>query len=324
MNTRFPNTVSLQFRDRHAGGNAEVRAGDAAQAGNFAQKDVAPWLEMGAWEWLWINKVSTYAEMAEIFRRAPDLLSSDLVSEAAARATSKAVAAQLSKAGVNHFGVRVAGTSEYPLRLRDAIDPVPLLYYQGWWDLINAPRTVAVVGSREISEKGLRRTRKLVSMLVERRCVVVSGLSRGVDTVAHETAMECGGATIGVVGSPLSDTDPTANGKLQRLIATEQLLISPVPVLQYERMDAKRHRVFFPERGRTMSALASATIVVEAGEISGTVMQADAALKQGRKVFILNGCFDLPGITWPARLEAGGAIRVREFEQIVDALRERS
>lgn len=324
MNTRFPNTVSLQFRDRHAGGNAEVRASEAPPAGNFIHRDLSPWLEMGAWEWLWMNKVSTYGEMAALFRRSPALLPSDLVPEDVARVTSKAIAAQLSKAGVNHFGVRVAGTSEYPLRLRDSVNPVPLIYYQGWWDLINAPRTVAVVGSREISEKGLRRTRKLVSMLVERRCVVVSGLSRGVDTVAHETALECGGATIGVIGSPLSDADPTANGKLQRLLATEQLLISPVPVLQYQRMDAKRHRVFFPERGRTMSALATATIIVEAGEISGTVMQADAALKQGRKVFILNGCFDLPGITWPSRLEAAGAIRVREFEQIVDALRERS
>jgi DNA processing protein len=262
--------------------------------------------------------------MADLFRNTPGLLPSDLVPEEAARAASRTVLAHLGKAGVNNFGVRVHGTCEYPARLRDAADPLPLLYYQGWWDLINAPRTVAVVGTREITAKGLRRTRKLVSMLVNRKCVIVSGLSRGVDTVAHETAIECGGATIGVAGSPLGDQDPTANGKLQRLIAAEHLLLSPAPVLQYQKMDSKRHRVFFPERGKTMSALAAATIIVEAGEISGTVNQAEAALRQGRKLFILNCCFDRPDVTWPARLEAAGAVRVREFDQIVDALRERN
>jgi DNA processing protein len=63
------------------------------------------------------------------------------------------------------------------------------------------------------------------------------------------------------------------------------------------------------------------TIIVEAGAISSAVKQGEEALKLGRKLFILNGCFDQPGISWPARLEAAGAIRVREFEQILDVLR---
>jgi DNA processing protein len=69
-----------------------------------------------------------------------------------------------------------------------------------------------------------------------------------------------------------------------------------------------------------MSALTDATIIVEAGAISSSVSQGEAALKQGRKLFILNGCFDQPD-GWPARLEAAGAIRVRQFEQILETLR---
>lgn len=140
---------------------------------------------------------------------------------------------------------------------------------------------------------------------------------------AHEAAIEAGGATIGVVGTPLSECENKPNSRLQRLIAAEHLLVSPVPVLSYVKQEERRSRLFRPEGGRTMFALAEATIIVEAGQISGTVIQAQAALQQGRRLFILNGCFDQPGVTWPARLEAQGAVWVREFEQIVDTLRKR-
>ena len=88
--------------------------------------------------------------------------------------------------------------------------------------------------------------------------------------------------------------------------------------------DARRppsvNRLFFPERNITMSALTQATVIVEAGETSGTLIQARAAFKQGRKLFILDSNFQNPKLTWPRRFEEQGAIRVRDFDDILSNL----
>ena len=80
--------------------------------------------------------------------------------------------------------------------------------------------------------------------------------------------------------------------------------------------DYRRNRSFFPERNVVMSALTEATIIVEAGQTSGTLIQARAALKQGRKQFILDSCFRDRHLTWPARFASKGAIRVAEYDGI--------
>jgi len=91
---------------------------------------------------------------------------------------------------------------------------------------------------------------------------------------------------------------------------------SQVPVLRYAEQHIGQNRLFFPERNATMSALTEATIIVEASDTSGTLTQARAAIHQGRKLFILNSCFEYPAITWPARFEAQGAIRVRNMDDV--------
>lgn len=158
--------------------------------------------------------------------------------------------------------------------------------------------------------------RKLARALIERDFVVVSGLAAGIDTAAHEAALDAGAPTIAVIGTPVSDCYPAENRPLQNLIAREHLLISQVPVLRYHRQEPPRNRYFFPERNVTMSALTEATIIVEASDTSGTLTQARAALHQRRKLFILNSCFDKPGLTWPSRFEKQGAIRVRDFDDL--------
>ena len=97
--------------------------------------------------------------------------------------------------------------------------------------------------------------------------------------------------------------------------------MSAAPVLACENADERMQKMHMVERGRIMSALTEATIIVQAGAVSSAVGQAEFALRMGRKVFILNGCFEQPGVTWPARLEAAGAVRVRSFDQIARALR---
>src|SRR5690606_19749517 len=124
----------------------------------------------------------------------------------------------------------------YPQKLRAAQHPVELLYYQGWWDLVES-RSVAIVGTRKPSPEGLARTRKLVRRLVQDGFTIVSGLAAGVDTEAHTTTIAEGGRTIAVIGTPLSHTYPEPNVDLQKQLADKFLVISQVPLRKYERQD---------------------------------------------------------------------------------------
>jgi DNA processing protein len=211
--------------------------------------------------------------------------------------------------------VRIQHAGDYPEKLRDAQHPVELLYYRGAWELTETP-CLAIVGSRKPTTEGIARAQRLARELVEHDYTVVSGLAAGIDTAAHTAAIDVGGRTIAVVGTPLGQVYPAENRELQELIAREYLLISQVPVLRYGKQGPHLNRLFFPERNVTMSALTLGTIIVEAGDTSGTLIQARAAMHQGRKLFILDSCFQRPEITWPARFAERGAIRVREMDDI--------
>lgn len=276
---------------------------------------ISPFKELGAYEALWDDKSMSFKKIAEKLRDCSDSALSDFVDEPTAYDFAKRVRDQIADSGIDRFGVRVRGTWEYPEKLHDAEYPVELLYFQGWWDLVYT-RSVAVVGTRKPSKKGVVRTRRLVKNLVADGFTVVSGLASGIDTVAHKTTIDNGGKTIGVIGTPISEFYPKENKELQKQIAKEHLLVSQVPVLRYSRQTPRGNRLFFPERNITMSALTEATIIVEAGETSGTLVQANAAIKQGRKLFILDNCFRNPDLTWPRRLAERGAIRVTEYEDI--------
>jgi DNA processing protein len=280
---------------------------------------ISPRREIGAYEALWLEQGATFKTLAEKFAKDPAALPSDMVPRGTAEACAKEVFAIFAKTGVNRFGVRINHAGDYPKKLRDARYPVELIYYQGAWELTE-PRAVAVVGSRKASPEGMKRAQQIARALVKSDFTVVAGLAEGIDTAAHEAALADGGRTIAVLGTPLSSVYPAANRPLQQRIANEQLVISQVPVLRYARQAPPQNRLFFPERNVTMSALTEATVIVEAGETSGTLTQARAALHQGRKLFILDSCFFRSDITWPARFEAEGAIRVRTMDDIWAAL----
>jgi DNA processing protein len=272
-------------------------------------------LEIGAYEALWTERDASFKTLADRFRSSPGALPSDLVPESEARKVGARVLAKLRERVETRFDVRVHGEVDYPERLRDATHPVELLYFQGAWELITT-RGVAVVGTRKPTDDGVKRTRQLVQKLVEDNFTIVSGLAEGVDTAAHTAAIEAGGQTIAVIGTPLGHNYPKANAELQDRIAREYLLISQVPVERYEAQNYRVNRFFFPERNKTMAALTEATIIVEAGETSGTLVQAREALKQKRKLFILNSCFERSDLNWPRRFEQEGAIRVRDYADI--------
>ncbi len=272
-------------------------------------------LELGAYEELWAQPTASFKTLAKTFSEFDDAKPSNFVEEESARSTGLRVVQKLRERLGGWFGLRLKGDLDYPLCLRDATYPVELLYFQGYWDLLSA-RSVAVVGTRKPSDEGRKRTRKLVNALVEDGFNIVSGLAEGIDTEAHEAALAANGRTIAVIGTPLGEVYPKSNEMLQQRIADQSLLISQVPVERYEMQNPRSNRFFFPERNKTMSALTEATIIVEASETSGTLIQAKEALRQGRKVFILNNCFDNPALTWPKRFEAEGAFRVREYDDI--------
>lgn len=282
---------------------------------DFESRAISPLRELGAYEAMWDHPDASFKTLSEKFAARPGAVPSDFVSPTRAQEYAAFVQQRFREADVVRFGVRVHGAGEYPEKLRDAAHPVELIYYQGWWDLADS-RSVAVVGTRKPTAEGVARTRKLVKALVKDGFTVVSGLATGIDTAAHETAIAEGGRTIAVIGTPLSHSYPRDNAELQRKIAKEFLVISQVPVRRYENQDYRLNRFFFPERNITMSALTEATIIVEAGETSGTLIQARAALQQGRKLFILDSCFRNKRLTWPKKFEEKGAVRVTDYDDI--------
>lgn len=282
----------------------------------LSNKPILPLREMAAYEALWSHQNASFKTIADCFRENPGTMPSELVSEPEIDETLARVLEKIRHAKIDDYGVRIHGSEDYPDRLRSAAHPVEFLYYRGHWDLIEAPKRVAIVGSRQPTEEGIRRARKIVKLLVKDGYTIVSGLARGIDTVAHTTAIEYGGDTVAVIGTPITEYYPPENRALQDKIATEHLLISQVPIWRYSQQSFKFNRFFFPERNATMSALSQATIIIEASNTSGTLTQARAALHQGRKLFILDSCFKNPELTWPARFEKQGAIRVVDYDDI--------
>jgi DNA processing protein len=281
----------------------------------MGDEPLSPHLELGAYEALWLQPGATFKTLSERIEAAPRGRPSDLVERILAQRCARQVHQRFEAAGLKDVGLRLFGTPDYPMRLCDARYPLRAFYFCGDWSLLETP-SVAVVGARRLSEQGAARARKLVRHLVEDGFTIVSGLAAGTDRIAHTTALEMGGRTIAVLGTPIHHTYPRENAALQKEIAERFLVISQVPVLLYESKDWRYNRKFFPERNITMSALTDASIIVEIGDSNGTYIQSKAALDQGRPLFLLNNCFKKAGIGWPAQFARRGAVRAVTYEDI--------
>ena len=185
-----------------------------------------------------------------------------------------------------------------PIERKNAPDT---LYTEGDIKLLREGSRVAVVGSRKATEDGIKRARIVTRALVEQGITVVSGLAEGIDTVAHRTAIDAGGRTIAVLGTPLSQAYPAKNSALLDEIKRQHLAISQFP----EGYPGKSEN--FPRRNRTMALICDATIVIEAGEKSGTRHQGWEAIRLGRHVYLLENVAGDPNLSWPKQLLAYGA-----------------
>lgn len=163
---------------------------------------------------------------------------------------------------------------------------------------------VAIVGTREVSFEGAARARRLARELCAQSVVIVSGLAKGVDTEALNAAMEAGGKVTAVIGTPMNRAYPAENARLQETIYRDHLLISQF---------SPGEKVFpsnFPERNKLMAALSDATVIIEAGDTSGTLHQAAECVRLGRWLFIAKNVVDDPSLKWPRRFLGNPTVRV--------------
>lgn len=169
----------------------------------------------------------------------------------------------------------------YPALLLQIPDPPPYLYVFG--DTAAFPVCIAMVGSRHATSYGLTTTRRLSSDLAHQKITVVSGLARGIDTAAHEGALQGGGNTVAVLGSGLANIYPRENRGLCQRIAAQGAVVSEFA------LDAGPEPHHFPQRNRIISGMSLGTVVVEATLRSGSLITARMALEQNREIFAVPG-----------------------------------
>lgn len=194
------------------------------------------------------------------------------------------------------------------------------LFVVGDTSLLRHGARVAIVGSRKASSAGVGRARRLAGILVEREIVVVSGLAEGIDTAAHTTAIEKGGRTIAVIGTPLDRVYPKQNAALQETIAEDHLLVSQFPSGYATKPGC------FPMRNRTMALISDATVIMEASDTSGSISQGWEALRLGRGLFISKAITDDSSVTWPKEMLDYGAqiLSDQTIEILLESLPPRS
>jgi DNA processing protein len=167
---------------------------------------------------------------------------------------------------------------DYPARLRGIFQAPPILFARG--EVVSGDRAVSIVGSRSASPRGQDLAGAIARAMVELNLTVASGLAMGIDAAAHTAALECGGRTVAFLGTGVRKYYPKGNETLQDSIAERGLLLSQFWP------DSPPQKHTFLMRNAVMSGYGLATIVVEAGETSGSRAQARMAVEHGRPVIL--------------------------------------
>jgi DNA processing protein len=201
----------------------------------------------------------------------------------------------------------------YPKRLRDIYDPPALLYVRG--ELKKEDElAVSIVGSRKTSPYGRWITEKIGQELARHGVTVVSGMARGIDSLAHWGAISGGGRTIAVLGCGVDVIYPSENRKLFEKIIDRGAVISEFP------MGSPPEGGHFPKRNRIISGLSLGVVVVQASEKSGSLITAGYALEQGREVFAVPGNVGAEGSRGTNQLIKEGAKMVESSEDILEEI----
>jgi DNA processing protein len=250
------------------------------------------------------------AEDSRDGRATRELLKESLVSlpERVAKAQSEVDMA----AGIGARLVTVLD-DDYPSNLRVIPKLPPFLFYRGELHRDDA-RSVAVVGTRNASAKGIDRAVTLATLLVEEGVTVISGLAKGIDTAAHSATLAAGGRTLAVIGTGILHVYPKENTKLADQVAAQGAIVSQFWP------SAPPTRYSFPMRNEVMSGISQGTAVIEAGRTSGAKMQARLALEQGKRAFLMSAL--VTSEDWAkSYLQRPGAIEVSSVDDLVKWLR---
>lgn len=171
----------------------------------------------------------------------------------------------------------------YPKPLKWLVDPPAVLYVKGDPTILEASMKVAIIGSRKATDYSKKALSFIVPPLVDRGAVIVSGLAKGADTMAHESAIQFGGKTIAVLGHGLFHLYPHENKELAGLLAERHLLLTEYPPYM------RPARWTFPMRNRIISGLSESVIITESEEKSGTMSTVDHALEHGKAIYAVPG-----------------------------------
>lgn len=185
-----------------------------------------------------------------------------------------------------------------------------ILHVKGPMEIPLPRPRVSIIGSRKASENGIGNAKKITRTLTENQTVIVSGLAEGIDTAAHEAAISAGGKTIAVLGTPLNKVYPRKNLQLQQEIMSNHLAISQFSIGHTTTPKD------FVLRNRTMALISDATIIVEAGDSSGSLHQGWEALRLGRPLFIWKAVLNNKQLSWPEKMLRYGAM---ELDDPMDA-----
>ncbi len=202
---------------------------------------------------------------------------------------------------------------EYPQKLKTIEQPPPVLYLKGKFGESDNI-AVAIVGTRHLTGYGKQVTQELSSFLARKGVTVISGLARGIDSIAHDTAIIAGGRTIAVLGCGVDIVYPPEHRTLSQRIQDHGALLSDYyPGTQPEGIN-------FPPRNRIISGLSIASVIIEAGEKSGALITAEFAANQGREVFAVPGPIYSPRSKGTNRLIRDGALPLTDFNELLAVL----
>jgi len=220
---------------------------------------------------------------------------------------------QIQMARDNGVGILLEYHDNYPPLLKEIHDPPGVLFTRGTFE----PRdrlAVAIVGTRHASRYGLKQAAQLAASLARAGITVVSGMARGIDSVAHRAALEAGGRTIAVLAGGVLKPYPPENAQLAEEIARQGCVVSEVAPTMPPISG------MFPQRNRIISGLTLGTIVVEAPDRSGALITARHAWEQNREVFAVPGHMDSRLSSGPHRLIRDGAKLVTSIDDILEEL----
>lgn len=201
----------------------------------------------------------------------------------------------------------------YPKRLKEIYLPPVVLFYKGRLELFNR-LSIGIVGARNHTPYSKEALEYLLPDILERKVSIISGLARGVDSLAHQLTLDLKGETIAVIGNGINICYPKENQSLYDAIGKKGLILSEYP------LDSPPLKFHFPYRNRIIAGLSHGLCVIEAKMHSGSLITANVALSENRQVFALPGNITSEYSKGTNELITAGAFPIRNANDILDSL----